>query len=142
MTLNLDASFDRPVVELDDFFAGCSGLIDTGALFPVWTKKRDFFEAIFPEAVLVEHNREFSGFGSKAYGDLYKIDFVMKDFVYPQMPIVVCPNDKIPGYFLLSATMFSRMDYSIKNSTKEFILEPIDNQKCFNITIGDNVLTQ
>lgn len=142
MKVNLDASFDRPVIVLDDFFMGCSGLIDTGALFPIWTKGIDFFKTVFPDAILVKKDREFSGFGGKTKGDLYKIDFVLKDFIYPQMPIIVCQNDEIPGYFLFSATMFSKMDYSIKNSTKEFFLEPIDNQKCFNVTIGDNVLAQ
>ena len=36
LILKLDANARRPVVKLD-WFNGCRALIDTGALFPVWT---------------------------------------------------------------------------------------------------------
>ena len=36
LTLQLDATSRRPVVKLD-WFNGCRALLDTGALFPVWT---------------------------------------------------------------------------------------------------------
>lgn len=36
---------------LDDLFPGCTALIDTGALFPVWTKSRELLEALGAENV-------------------------------------------------------------------------------------------
>lgn len=36
LTLQLDATSRRPVVKLG-WFNGCRALLDTGALFPVWT---------------------------------------------------------------------------------------------------------
>ena len=36
LTLKLDENARRPVVKLDWFY-GCRALLDTGALFPVWT---------------------------------------------------------------------------------------------------------
>ena len=36
LTLKLDENARRPVVKLD-WFNGCRALLDTGALFPVWT---------------------------------------------------------------------------------------------------------
>lgn len=35
---DLEVSADRPILRLDHLFPGCTALIDTGALFPVWTK--------------------------------------------------------------------------------------------------------
>lgn len=34
---DLEVSADRPILRLDYLFSGCTALIDTGALFPVWT---------------------------------------------------------------------------------------------------------
>ena len=142
MRFILEASYDRPVVELDDIYRGCSALIDTGALIPIWTKSELLFLEIFRDAELIELNRKFKGFGNGAYGNLYKINFKLGEFLYPKMPVIVCEDEQILGMFLFSATMFSKMNYTIMNSTKELIIDPIDNQKCFNIVIGDNVLMQ
>ena len=35
MTLELDQTYQRPVVTLDNFF-GLDAMIDTGAVYPVW----------------------------------------------------------------------------------------------------------
>lgn len=50
------------------------------------------------------------------------------EIIFPQMPIIACRDDAIPGYFLFSATMFSHMDYTIKNSTKEFVFTTFDSE--------------
>jgi len=55
--------------------------------------------------------------------------------VYPGLPIIASRDDTIPGYFIFSATMFSEMDYEIKNSTKRFIVSTNTNQICFNLKV-------
>ena len=38
VAIPLDKNVKRPVICLDEMFPGCTALIDTGALIPVWTK--------------------------------------------------------------------------------------------------------
>jgi hypothetical protein len=52
---------DRPIVKLDYIFSGCTALIDTGALFPVWTKDTKLLEQL--GAKLVKKDVGFNGFG-------------------------------------------------------------------------------
>lgn len=61
----LDVSASRPVLRLDHLFPGCTALIDTGALFPVWTKNRDLLEAL--GAKICKRNVLFSGFGGNVF---------------------------------------------------------------------------
>lgn len=65
---DLEVSADRPILRLDDLFPGCTALIDTGALFPVWTKSRELLEAL--GAKIVKRNISFSGFGGDTCGDI------------------------------------------------------------------------
>lgn len=113
MTFSLDKNNERPVILLNEIFEGCSALIDTGALFPVWTKAEEVLKAVY-NPILVEKDKTFTGFGTEAKGNLYKIDLVLRDIMFPQMPIISCFNEAIPGFFLFSATMFEKMDYHKK----------------------------
>lgn len=140
MVLKLVEDYERPVIELDMLFKGCTALVDSGALIPVWTKSEDLLQKL--GATLIKKDYPFSGFGGEATGNLYKFDLVLDDFIYPQMPIVACQNDDIPGFIIFSATMFAKMDYTIKNSTKEFIAFSFDGQKCYNLVIKGNVFVQ
>lgn len=142
MVFNLDNTVERPLLYLNEIFDGCTGLLDTGALIPMWTKSLDLFLKVFPLATLVRKDSIFSGFGGSAYGDLYRIDFQLGEMIFPNMPIVVYPDENIPGFLLLSATMFSKTDYAIKNSSNTLSIELLDNQRCFNLVIGDEVLAQ
>ena len=54
---DLEVSADRPILRLDDLFPGCTALIDTGALFPVWTKSR-------------QHNQNKNGPSSPTAGEV------------------------------------------------------------------------
>lgn len=66
---NLDASANRPIILLDNIFNGCTALMDTGALFPIWTKDVKLLKALGAE--LVKKNINFGGFGGNAKGDIY-----------------------------------------------------------------------
>lgn len=72
LTLKLDASARRPVVKLD-WFNGCRALLDTGALFPVWTANGNSLQQL--GAKLIKEKVNFGGFGGDAEGSLYRIDF-------------------------------------------------------------------
>lgn len=132
---DLEVSADRPILRLDDLFPGCTALIDTGALFPVWTKSRELLEAL--GAKVVKRNISFSGFGGDACGDIYTFTLHLGKLIYPQMHIMACENDDIPGYFIFSATMFKNTVYTIDAIEKKFIIATKDNQICRNLLITD-----
>lgn len=72
LTLQLDATSRRPVVKLG-WFNGCRALLDTGALFPVWTSDGKLLQQL--GAKLEKEEVTFGGFGGKAKGSLYRVDF-------------------------------------------------------------------
>lgn len=133
LIFDLAVGTNRPIIELNEIFQGCTALLDTGAIIPVWTKKVELLEAL--GATLYKKNVEFSGFGGKTIGDLYKIDLQLGKIMYPGLPVVVHEDNKIPGYFIFSATMFNNMIYTIDDIAKKFIVILTDNQVCHNIKV-------
>ncbi len=129
----LDPLVRRPLIKLDDIFVGCTAMLDTGALIPVWTKRVDVLQGLGAEQVAKDVS--FNGFGGEASGDLYKLDLTVGGLVYPGLPIIASRDDDIPGYFIFSATMFSDMDYVVKNSTKKLVISPNTNQTCYNLKV-------
>lgn len=132
----LEDRTNRPIIKLDKIFTGCTALLDTGAIIPVWTKDVELLQRL--GAHLYKRNVEFAGFGGKTKGDLYKINLVLDKIIFPELPIIVHNSDKIPGYFIFSATMFKNMIYTIDDITKQFIVILPDNQVCQNIKVVDN----
>lgn len=59
LTIQLDKFARRPIARLD-WFKDCRALIDTGALFPVWTKGEMLLAKL--GARLEKENVSFSGF--------------------------------------------------------------------------------
>ncbi len=64
--IDLNPDVQRPLIKLNDVFKGCTALIDTGALVPIWTKDVRILEGL--GAKLIKKNTEFGGFGGKAEG--------------------------------------------------------------------------
>ena len=64
LTLQLDATSRRPVVKLD-WFNGCRALLDTGALFPVWTSDGKLLQQL--GAKLEKKEVTFGGFGVEIF---------------------------------------------------------------------------
>ena len=60
LTLKLDANSRRPVVKLS-WFNGCRALLDTGALFPVWTANGELLKQL--GAKQIKENVCFGGYG-------------------------------------------------------------------------------
>ena len=58
----------------------------------------------YPVEFLPEFQKRFAGFKTAFTLHLGKL-------IYPQMHIMACENDDIPGYFIFSATMFKNTVY-------------------------------
>lgn len=44
--LDLEEYTNRPIIKLDNIFPGCNALLDTGALFPLWTKDVELLKSL------------------------------------------------------------------------------------------------
>lgn len=130
----LDQSARRPIARLD-WFTGCRALIDTGALFPIWTKSESLLIKLGGR--LEKHNVPFSGFGGMTYGHLYRINFNLNGLQYIDMPIVVKPMNDLNCHMILSATMFEKMVYTIDNINKHLSIDTKDNQIVRILRISD-----
>lgn len=96
-------------------------LLDTGADMPVWCGSEGLLKIVFPKVELMDKKFLLGGFGRKAeMVDIYKIP---KFFIRNGEDVLTFQNLYIASSFdrnfgcdlILSATMFSRMDYSILN---------------------------
>ena len=123
-TLSLYENFQRPVAALNNWY-NFDVMIDTGALFPIWTDDEEMLHSI--GADLIRTNVSFGGFGGKAEGNLYRLQcFVLGELMFPRLPIIACKAN-IPCHMIVSATMFSNLRYEIDD----------ENHK-LNVTIPSN----
>ena len=125
ITIPLDEKASHPVAKLA-WFKNCQAMIDTGALFPVWTAP--IFQLLSLGAVLEEKNIPFSGFGGQTYGDLYKVDFKLGNLIYKDMPVIATRMDNLNCHMILSATMFDQMIYTIDTRNHFLSIDTCDNQ--------------
>lgn len=121
----LNQSARRPIARLD-WSPSYLALIDTSALFPVWTKSAALLERLGGK--LQKSNVSFSEFGGKTYGHLYKINFNLNGLQYIDMPIVIKPMENLNCHIILSATMFENMIYTIDTINKHLSIDTMDNQ--------------
>lgn len=134
LTIPLDQYARRPIARLD-WFHDCRALIDTGALFPVWTKNEALLLRL--GARLIRKNVAFSGFGGKTCGSLYRVNFSLYGLQYPNMPIVAKPTNDLNCHLILSATMFDQMIYTIDTINKCFTIDTIDPQIVRILKVSD-----
>lgn len=135
ITIHLDEKSKRPTAKLQ-WFKNCHAMIDTGALFPVWTAPN--FQLLALGAKLHEKNVPFSGFGGLTKGDLYKVDFKLGELIYKDMPIVVKKMENLNCHMILSATMFEKMIYTIDTINHFFSIDTCDNQPIRHLDITKN----
>ncbi len=121
-------SAQGPVLLLSNIFQGCTALLDTGALFPVWTKGDRLLKGIGGRFDFGDIS--FTGFGGECKASVYKLNFCLGNIIFPDMSILCINDDAIPGYFLLSATMFYGCKYTIDNLNKKLWIDTYDNQVC------------
>lgn len=134
LDISLDKSARRPIARLE-WFSGCRALIDTGALFPVWTKSE--FLLVKLGGKLERNNISFSGFGGKTDGQLYRVNFNLNGLQYIDMPVVVKPMNDLNCHIILSATMFENMIYTIDTINKYMSIDTKDNQIVRILKVSD-----
>lgn len=126
ITIQLDDKARRPIANLN-WFNGCRALIDTGALFPIWNKSEDMLVKKLG-AVLKERDVIFGGFGGKAKGNLYRVNFELNGIYYIDMPIVASKLLGANWNMIISAAMFDGMAYEIDTVNKRLNIDTKDSQ--------------
>lgn len=135
MTLNKD--FQRPIIYLSNWH-GLNALLDTGALFPVWTAPETILLSL--GGVLLQKDVVFGGFGGKTQGNLYQLNQLsIGKLIFPKMTIIACDDLKnVPYHILLSATMFQHLRYEIDDENHKFNVTVPDREGCVrNLKIQD-----
>ncbi|MCM1261591.1 MAG: hypothetical protein NC313_02635 [Butyrivibrio sp.] len=136
ITIQLDDKARRPIANIS-WFNGCRALIDTGALFPIWNGDGKSLEDGF-DAKLQKRNIVFSGFGGKAKGDLYRVNFVLNGIYYMDMPIIASELEGTNWNMIISATMFDGMTYEIDTINKKLNIDTKDNQPVRILKLSDD----
>jgi len=124
-TMTLNENFQRPMIYLSNWY-GLNALLDTGALFPVWTAKEEVLRNL--GGILIKKNIKFLGFGGEATGNLYRVQRIsIGKLIFPEMSILSCNKlNYVPYHIILSATMFHHLIYEIDSKNHKL-----------NITIPD-----
>lgn len=121
-TLELKETYQKPLINLADWH-GYYALLDTGALFPVWTAD----EKILPKlgAQFIKADVPFSGFGGETAGNLYRLkEFRLGNLVFPDMPVVTSKEmASEPYHIILSATMMQNLIYTIDDKHHKLTVE-------------------
>lgn len=136
MTIQLDEEARRPIAQID-WFEGCRALIDTGALFPVWNKSEDTLVKKLG-AELIRRDVTFKGFGGETQGNLYRVNFILNNLHYINMPIIANRIQGANWSMLLSATMFDGMIYEIDTVNKKLNIDVKDNQPVRILRLSDD----
>ena len=121
--------YQRPVIEIYNNWA----LIDTGAVIPVLSMHPKKVQQDF-SGEIVKEGLPIGSIGGESTGDVYRLPefrvgglaFSPFDVFVPRQPLMKFP-------ILLSATMFFNMDYTIKNTMGEFIVDTGDTPESHKI---------
>ncbi len=110
--------YDRPVFE----YCETLYMFDTGSDTPVWCSGEDLFVSAFKDARKTEYTTQLSGFGNGyTPASIYIIpEFILKSnkesFAISNLYVAVASYSGLNFDFILSNTMFSKTDNTIKNS--------------------------
>lgn len=117
-SVDLIPSFQRPVIKLYEM----TTLIDTGAVIPTFSLSPEILKSMF-NAKLIFKNAQIGGFGGNCLGDIYSLEnFKIGELNFDILEVFVPQNSVTKHPFLLSATMFSGMDYDFDTINSKFII--------------------
>ena len=136
ITIQLDDEARRPIAKIN-WFKGCRALVDTGALFPIWSINEDILVEELG-AVLIKKNVAFGGFGGEAQGNVYRVNFELNGIYYIDMPIIASKLKENNWHMILSATMFDGMTYEIDTVNKKLTIDTKDNQPVRILRLSDD----
>jgi hypothetical protein len=131
--LDCDSSFSRPVVNLDKIFPGCQALIDTGALFPVWTASEESLKALGAQPDPKLQKGEITGFGGSAKGNLYRLTIELNGIYYIELPIIASRLPMSRFHIVLPSTMFSDMELVIDYRSHRVDIDTRSNQVSYHM---------
>ena len=122
-----------PIINIPNLM-GINALIDTGASIPVWTADASILTRIM-RAKLCLKDTYITGFGGRCYGDVYKIDFNLGGISFPDMPIFTARIGGNNKQMILSASMFTGLQYIIDDANKEFKIVNLDSKDRISCTV-------
>lgn len=128
-----DDSFSRPVINLDNIFPGCKALIDTGALFPVWTALEEGLIALGAQPDPNCSTGKISGFGGIAKGNLYRITVDLNGIYYIELPILASRLATSRFHLVLPSTMFSGMELVVDYQNHSLDIDTRSNQVSYHL---------
>ena len=131
--LSCDISFSRPVVNLDNIFLGCLALIDTGALFPVWTASEESLKELGAKLDSSLLEGEIRGFGGSAKGTLYRLTINLNGIYYIELPILASRLPTSRFHMVLPSTMFSDMELVIDYRNHSLEIDTRSNQVSYHM---------
>ena len=137
-TLVLRSNYQKPLLRLDEWH-GAYALLDTGALFPVWTADEKWLLQL--DARFIKADVPFSGFGGETKGNLYRLkEFRLGSLVFPDLPVVTSQEmAEEPYHIILSATMMQNLKYTIDDKNHTLTVEiPEDESNERHMRIYDN----
>ena len=80
----------------------------------------------------------FGGFGGKAKGDLYRVNFELNGIYYIEIPIITSELEGTNWNLIISATMFDGMSYEIDTVNKKLNIDTKDNQPVRILKLSDD----
>ncbi|MDE6968966.1 MAG: retropepsin-like domain-containing protein [Eubacterium sp.] len=136
--LSLSKNSLRPVVKLENW-NNFRALLDTGALFPIWTAEERIINDLGGR--MLKKDISFRGFGGSTKGNLYEVQkIVIGELIYPNTHIVACKDlSNVPFQLILSATMFQGLIYEIDTRHHKLnVTIPDDESNIRNLRIKDS----
>ena len=123
-SIPMKKDYQRPIIELYNL----PTLIDTGSVIPVFSIYPPILEKYF-EIKLILENESIEGFGGKERGSVYSIkNFKIGELIFNDFEVFVPHDPHLKFPFLLSATLFYGMEYTVDTINNNFIVRMKDEQ--------------
>lgn len=123
-SIPLKKDYQRPVIEIYNL----PTLIDTGSVIPVFSIFPSIFEKYF-ETKLILENYSIEGFGGEERGSVYSIkNFEIGELTFKNFEVFVPREPRLKFPFLLSATLFYGMEYTVDTIGGNFTVRMKDEQ--------------
>lgn len=132
----LSRHFQRPVVDIVVGGKICTALIDTGAVFPVYTLGAAELKKI--GGVFEKTGVPIGGLGGRCIGDLYRIDLRLGCLHYPSMPIVCIEDSGMLFEFIFSVSMMSGFRYTIDDDERSLTIDTKSDATDLHLHVRDS----
>ena len=128
--IDIKQNQSRPIFEIETETGLAKCILDTGAELPVWCADESLFKASFPSAEPTIFATYISGFGKGVtYANVWSIPQIVftdrnhKDqFIIHNVLTAVSSKKKFAFIFIMSATMFLNVDYTVVNRSSSRFL--------------------